>query len=176
MFSTDGAFRGIRASGSLTYGRGIQADYRELFLNLDIEAVLGQLDPNRMVPAALRGLKTGNPESVELYLEEVNKYYRDHNLVKRIYQLWNTHKSLSKEHMARLLEGIDEDKGRAMLAAEKHLRRPRKPYKWSNKLRVAGLLRRYWKTRLNDHYNDRFTYHTYNNLCHQLTKADAEYT
>lgn len=70
---------------------------------------------------------------METYLlEEVNKYYHDHKLVKRIYWLWNTHEPMSKEQVKRVLEGIDKDQGRAMLAAEKFLKRPRKPYKWSN--------------------------------------------
>ena len=107
---------------------------------MDIEAVLEKLDPNWIVPSAVRALKTGNPESVKKYLEEVNKYYKDHKLVERIYRLWNTHETLTKTQVKRLLEGIDDDQGRAMLAAEKYLKRPRKPYKWSNELRIAGLL------------------------------------
>lgn len=41
--------------------------------------------------------------------------------------------------------------------------------------RVVGLLRRYWKTHLKDHFNKRFSYHTYNNLHHQLLSAESDY-
>jgi hypothetical protein len=54
---------------------------------------------------------------------------------------------MTKAQVRKHLNRWDRDQGRAMMAAEAALRKPPQPYKWSDKLRNAGLLRRYWKFR-----------------------------
>jgi hypothetical protein len=57
---------------------------------------------------------------------------------------------MKKAQVRKHLNRWDRDSGRAMMAGETALRKPPQPYKWSDTLRNAKLLRRYWKFRHNE--------------------------
>jgi hypothetical protein len=77
----------------------------------------------------------------------MHKYYADHNMVKRIQRLYDSHTTLSRSQIKKSLEKWDRDQGRAMAYAESTITRPRKPHSWSPTLRNAGIIYKYWRMR-----------------------------
>ena len=88
--------------------------------------------------------------TVETYLNSVNNYNHEHNMVQRISQLFKNHKDMHRDKVRKALIKWDLDQGRVMISAELSLRTPTKPYQWSPQLRNAGILLRYWKLRLKE--------------------------
>ena len=145
MFGCTAVKNAVKRQGTLAYSEGPQADHRGLFADLDIRQLLGEEDTTPTVPAAARLLKSGNPELVKSYNSEMRKYYSDHKMTERIRALFTDHHKLSNNSVRKLLNQWDADQGRAMHHAESTLRSPPRQYEWSNKLRNAGLHRRYWR-------------------------------
>jgi hypothetical protein len=148
MFGCSQLVKGVTRSGSLSYLEGPQSDHRGLFVDLDPSNILGHsLTKQNIAPPVSRSLKSGNPALVEEYIKAMRKYYDNHNMVARIQKLYDTHKTLSRSHIKKMLERWDRDQGRAMAHAESIVTKPRKPYSWSPKLRDAGIVYRYWRLR-----------------------------
>ena len=123
-----------------------------------------------------RNLHTGNPELVESYINLMKKYYVQHRMYDRIKYLSDNHHQLSKSEVRDFLEKWDLDQGRAMQAAEKQLRRPKKPYQWSTQLRNSGIKLRYWKLRLRElNYHEDYgpTFHRWQR---QIQSIDPTFT
>jgi hypothetical protein len=148
MFECADVQKATAQQGTLAYSVGPSSDHRGLFVDLDVKSILGtNVNSRNMVPSSARLLKSGHPESVLEYHKEMKEYYAAHKMVRRIRRLGKIHTSMTKTQVRKHLNRWDRDQGRAMLAAETALRKPPQPYKWSDKLRNAGLLRRYWKFR-----------------------------
>ena len=159
MFGCPRTVAAISRQGTLSYFEGPQSDHRALYIDLNILQLFGaEITEQQLPPSISRALKSGNPELVSKYLREMRNYYSIHSMKERIDTLYSTHQSLSREQVRRLLSSWDEDQGRAMRAAEKLLRFPPKLYKWSPRLRNAGVLMRYWKLRLRElQYDEDYT-------------------
>ncbi|KAI2500343.1 hypothetical protein MHU86_14151 [Fragilaria crotonensis] len=136
-------------SGTLSYFEGPQSDHRGLYVDLDLGSYFNRQSAT-IPPPEYRYLQTGNPERVSYYHAEMMKYYKSHNMEKRIDDLHDTHLSKTREEVRRLLTAWDNDQGRAMLSAERSLRQPPKKYQWSPILRNSAIVRRYWKLRLRE--------------------------
>ena len=78
------------------------------------------------------------------------EYYVSHRMVERINALHKNFKSMSREDIRSQLIGWDNDKGRAMKAAENVLHKPPKKCRWSPILRNRAFIRIYWKLRLGE--------------------------
>ena len=134
----------------LSYHQGPMSDHRALFADINTTLLLGENSVNRVAPSKARLLQSGNPESVDQYHRDMHKYYESHKMVERIRDLHKNHARLPIHKVRALLNKWDTDQGRSMIAAETALRSPPQPYQWSDKLRTAGLLRRYWRLRLRE--------------------------
>ena len=148
MFGCTAVKNAVKRQGTLAYREGPQADHRGLFADLDTRMLLGDYNNQPILPASARLLRSGNPKNVKQYNEEMHKYYSEHDMVDRIRTLYRTHSKLSDNYVRKLLNKWDADQGRSMKFSEAQLRSPPKQYDWSNKLRNAGLQRRYWRLRL----------------------------
>ena len=141
----------VRQQGSLSYYEGPLSDYRGLFVDLSVSALLGSLDITQTIPPlATRLLKSGNPELVEEYVNSMKTYYTAHDMVSRIDQLYESQSTMSRDAISRRLEQWDTDQGKVMKAAEASLKQKPQRIPWSPALRNAAILRRYWKIRLGD--------------------------
>jgi hypothetical protein len=151
MFGCSSVLDSLRDSGTLSYDDGPQSDHRGLFVDIDLQVLLGYSPPHSLFPSpASRMLKAGNPELVSKFVTGVLAYYSSHDMVARIDHLYDTYESLSREAVHNYLEAWDSDQGRAMRSAENSLGKQKGKYKWSPALRNAGILRQYWKLRLQD--------------------------
>jgi hypothetical protein len=140
-----------KASGILSYLDGPQSDHRGMFIDIDIgEYIQYDASENPIVSPSSRTLRTGNPELVARYHQEIHRYYEDHNMETRIESLYKNFKTMRQEDIRSKLEAWDRDQGRAMLHAESELAIPRKNYAWSPELRNAAIIRRYWRLRLKE--------------------------
>ena len=140
-----------KRQGTLSYHEGPQSDHRSLFADLDLQILLGyKIPPSKFPSPAVRLLKAGNPELVANYVKNMSEYYALHNMSERIDRLYETFSTMPRETVRSKLEAWDSDQGRAMIAAEKSLKKPPSRYAWSPVLRNAGLLRSYWKLRYYD--------------------------
>ncbi|KAI2490409.1 hypothetical protein MHU86_24165 [Fragilaria crotonensis] len=144
--------------GTLSYFEGPQSDHRSLYVDLDLQVLLSITNITGSLKATQpqRWLRSGNPESVEMYVAKMRDYYATHNMRERIDTLWKTHKALTRSQVRRILTAWDEDQGHATLAAESVLATRPKKYQWSPRLRNAGIVYRYWKLRLREvtHHED----------------------
>jgi hypothetical protein len=151
MFGCPRTMAARTRQGTLSYFEGPQSDHRALYVDLCLSQLLGTESFDQVLPTGpSRWLRSGNPESVTIYVEQLHKYYATHRMKERIDQLWETHQTLTRSQVRRLLTAWDEDQGRAMRAAESQLATPPKLYKWSPRLRNAGVIFRYWKLRLRE--------------------------
>jgi hypothetical protein len=135
-------------TGTLSYTEGPQSDHRGLYIDIDPISMFGSAVESPPITSSItRALKSGNPESVECYNKEMMKYYKSHNMIRRIEDLYANHETIKEQDLRNLLEKWDNDQGRAMKHSESVMARPKQKYSWSPELRNAGLLRRYWKIR-----------------------------
>ena len=152
MFGCSRVRDGMSRQGTLSYFEGPQSDHRGLYVDLKVQEILStDLELATIAPSIKRHLHSSNPELVEIYLDSMRKYYDDHNMHQRIERLLSEHKNLSRMRVRQLLQEWDDDQGRAMKCGEKALQQRINQYKWSPKLRNAGVLMRYWKLRLRKH-------------------------
>lgn len=126
-------------SGTLSYSEGPQSDHRGLYVDLEMGSFLNNKE-TKFSPHSQRILQTGNPELVDAYNSRMMEYYAQHNMVKRIDEMYENHQSMPHEEVRTFLTAWDNDQGRAMDSAEKALRRPPKKYQWSPKLRNAAII------------------------------------
>ena len=165
-----------KRQGTLSYTDGPQSDHRGLFIDVDLKQLFDlDLESVQLSDNELRPLRAGNPEHVAQYCERMHAYYEDHNMQERIDRLYKTHTTMSDEAVRRQLTSWDIDQGRAMAAAERHLRMKPKPHNWSPDLRNAAFLMRYWRMRLRElrcreDYEDSF-----DNWEHQIQEHDATF-
>jgi hypothetical protein len=174
VFGCANVDKNVSRSGTLPYNEGPQADHRGLYVDLILPAIFDPSVPP-LAQHAKRLLHNGNPEIVDTYLNSVHKYYNEHNMVHRISELFKTHKDMSREEVKTALEKWDLDQGRAMLSAERSLRKPPKKYQWSPKLRNAGILFRYWKLRLKEIQHNQNYSNTFAKWQTQLQVADPTF-
>ena len=151
----------ISRQGSLAYNKGPQSDHRGLFVDLDLERLLGTNLMNSMEHPSTRRLNSGNPAMVASYLEGMRGYYKDHRMAERISQLYEEHATMTTHQVRQQLTAWDNDQGRAMRHAEMQLSAPVRQYQWSPKLQNSGVILRYWKLRLREmkyaeEYSDTF--------------------
>ncbi|KAI2501850.1 hypothetical protein MHU86_12615 [Fragilaria crotonensis] len=141
----------MRQQGTLSYYDGPLSDHRGLYVDLDLHSLLGYTPQTFTIPRSdMRLLKAGNPELVEDYVTSMHKYYHDHDMTARINWLYDTHKTMTRPAIRRILEKWDSDQGKAMQMSERSLQRTPQRHQWSPELRNAGLLRSYWRLRLQD--------------------------
>ena len=141
----------LSRQGSLSYFEGPQSDHRGLYVDLNLKQLFGvDVADIQLAPAQLRPLRTGNPELVITYNENMHSYYEAHAMKERIDRLYDTHQTLSNAQVRSLLTSWDNDQGRAMTTAEAKLRIPPKPHQWSPELRNSAVLMRYWRLRLRE--------------------------
>ncbi len=165
----------ISRQGSLAYNEGPQSDHRGLFVDLDIEQLLGSNSTQLIERSKTRLLHSGNPEQVSTYLEGMRRYYEDHRMVERILQLHATHATMTHLQVRQQLTAWDNDQGRAMKHAELQLSAPARQYQWSPKLRKSGVILRYWKLRLREiKYAEEYS-DTFNRWEAQIKEYDATF-
>ena len=141
----------VSRQGSLAYFEGPHSDHRALYVDLNLKTLFDlDLDSVELAAAALRSLRTGNPELVDKYIMGMKKYYEDHNMKARIDRLSETHQTMSRAAVRAVLISWDQDQGRAMSSAEGALRVQPKPHQWSPTLRNLAFIMRYWKLRLRE--------------------------
>ena len=151
IFGCSRTVAAITRQGTLSYFEGPQSDHRPLFVDLNLRHLLGVDTMDSMLPKhEQRWLRSGNPELVAIYLDKMREYYKQHKMTERIDTLFKTHHALTRQQVRRLLTAWDEDQGRAMKVSEAALVTRPKQYKWSPRLRNAGVILRYWKLRLRE--------------------------
>ncbi len=176
MFGCRKVSDSMTSSGSLSYLEGPQSDHRGLFVDLDPQILMrDSMAPLPIAAHNMRLLKTGNPESVELYNASMKKYYKAHQMTERLEELHKNRHTMSTHTIQNLLEKWDSDQGCAMQHAETQLSRPQKPFQWSPNLRNAGLLYRYWKMRLREITDDMDFSMTYQRIQQQIAQHDASF-
>ena len=71
----------VTRQGSLGYFEGPHSDHRGLYVDLDLTKLFDiDLDSIHLSNAALRPLRTGNPELVAHYIKGMTAYYDSHNM------------------------------------------------------------------------------------------------
>ena len=126
--------------GSLGYFEGPHSDHRGLYVDLDLKMLFDlDLDSLHLASAALRPLRTGNPELVTHFVKSMTEYYASYNMKESIDRLSETHLTMSREAVRAQLTAWDNDQGRAMVSAERGLKIQPKPHQWSPELRNQAL-------------------------------------
>ena len=166
----------VTRQGSLAYTEGPQSDHRGIYVDLDIDALLGAMADQPMPYQRLRPLSSGNPKLVANYLVAMRKYYSDHHMAERITNLKDNHHDMPRQQVRKLLTAWDNDQGRAMQHAEMTLQIKPKPYKWSPKLRNAGVIMRYWKLRMREVTQNADYSETFSRWESMIRQYDSEFT
>jgi hypothetical protein len=94
-------------------------------------------------------------KKTEVYLNHLDKYFKDHKICSRINKLVEDTPTLTRTQLKSRYEGIDNDITRAMLSSEWKVRPSRTfVHKWSPELDKAGYCVQYWRVRLSDTTNN----------------------
>jgi hypothetical protein len=152
----------IRHSGSLSFNEGYQTDHRTLFV--DVAHNFFEFSPSPIATPSTRLLRSGNPEDTNHYLGKLRRLFEAHNIAARTHKLQTTHSRLSEAQFRRIINAIDRDITRAMLNAERSLRRPPQRFQFSPELRNCGLMKRYWSIRLHDLRNGTWSEQRYQSI------------
>jgi hypothetical protein len=148
MLGTSLVKKTVHRAGYLAYNDGIHSKHRGFFIDLDFQALLGQVDT--ITPHANRRLTSEDPISTDKYLKVLKEYVAEHNVHERLDTLLLVAHTMPPTSRQASYDAIDRDFTRAMLSAEKAAKRPTGKYVWSPKLREHGLLTRYWRLRLRE--------------------------
>ena len=120
------------------------SDHRGLWLDIDLEAVLGGQIPDLVRPQH-RGVSGKDPKQVRKFRGVLLKFLEQHNVQRRVEKL-NTmiENEASEEAIERLMQAIDRDIEQGMLAAEKKVARQERP-PWSPRLIAARAKMNYFR-------------------------------
>ncbi len=101
----------------MEYNDDIVLDHRGLYVDLDPVSIFGGMtdDP---VSASSCGFTSKNEKKTEKYLNELEKYFKDHKICKRIHKLVEEAGSIMRKQIKCRYEAIDNDVTRGMLSAE----------------------------------------------------------
>ena len=175
MLGSSGVVSSMIQHGTLSYAEGLTSDHRGLFVDIDFPQLL-QLDTvNHIIPAAGRLLRSGNPETRDRYLDQVNQYYEAHRMFERLDLIIQNQRRYSKPRLRRLLNKLDADIGRAMESGEKCLHTPAQKFQFSPTLRMAGLIQQYWRTRFKDHFQDTVSERTFQTIEDEIYRYDQDF-
>lgn len=119
------------------------SDHTALEVCLDRPKLLRRDSPSHRPPS--RQLTLKNPASVRRYQKLVTEYFQQHNLLQKIEKATNIFESecdLSDDLMEEILNHLDEEKTRYMLAAEKQCAKQKtfSIHHWSPILHAVGTL------------------------------------
>jgi hypothetical protein len=124
--------------GALQYDRMVDSDHRALFVDIDIDHILGGRPPALSSPA-LRGIDSTDSEHCSIYIQLLLKYLTDHKVYDRVEALkrWTTTHGLT-QRLKQKWEAVDRDMTAGCLYAENEVRSQDRPA-WSLKLHQAHL-------------------------------------
>ncbi len=96
MLGCPQTYLALTSSGSLSYTEGPQSDHRGLFIDLSMQTLLKRtIATPSILSSPSRSLKSGNPEAVATYHEEMLKYYAEHKMVTRLEDIITAQGSIS---------------------------------------------------------------------------------
>lgn len=130
MFANPGLLPAIKRSGIPSFDHVYTSDHRAVFVDLDL-SLLGATEVS-LVPPSMRSLHSNNTKHKSIYLDHLHSLLNEHRVFQRAQQL----NVCSPNH--RLVEQIDRDITRSMIASEKRLKRT-SPSPFSSKLAQACL-------------------------------------
>ena len=101
------------------------SDHRGIVIDFDTTKILGQ--PEKIQSPDKRGINASNPVQVEKFLKHLKTFWKRYNIDKHIQTAEDIHR---KTELREALNNIDRDITRAMLQAERKVRKVEKP-PWS---------------------------------------------
>ena len=116
------------------------SDHRGIVIDFNTQQLLGQQE--HIVSPNKRGLNANNPIQVERFLDELQHYWKKYNIATRISQA--TKQPPNVTSLRSTVNSIDRDITKAMLRAEKKVRKSERP-PWSPALKQASLQVKYYK-------------------------------
>ena len=130
IFATPGVVEWTKKSGMEEFNSRIQSDHRGLWMDVDMHSLLGGKIPD-LIPPQQRGVTGKDPKTTKKFRDELHKYLIAHNFEKRIKTIKElTEKKEKEEKIASLIQALDRDLERGMIASEKKAAKPVRP-DWS---------------------------------------------
>ena len=155
ILGTEKVLQATCAYGMIMEGLDILGDHRPQYLDLNIKAIL-ELNSYDVGSTSSRRLRSTDPKCVKKYCEVVNTNFNNHNVYKRLEQLWCSTRGQVTMSPAQIktYEAIDRDVYRLSTNAENGLKlHTQTKYVWSPALDEAVLDIQYWKLRKNNFDN-----------------------
>ena len=126
IFGSPGVLEWTHRSGIEEFNARIQSDHRGLWLDLDLESLLGGKIPD-LIPPQQRGITGKDPKTTRKFRAELHKYLVDHNFPRRIKKIQELTMKKDKESDAtveQLIQTLDRDLERGMIASENKTSKP----------------------------------------------------
>ena len=130
----------IRASTYEPFMLNTTSDHRGIVIDFNTRSLMGRQE--HIVSPDRRGINSNNPIQVERFLEELQKDWEKYNIAQRIHRAYNTITDTTS--LRKLVNELDQDITKAMLRAERKVRKSERP-PWSPALKQASLLVKYYK-------------------------------
>ena len=130
----------IQTSAYEPFKMNTMSDHRGIVIDFNTQQLLGQQE--HIVSPNKRGLNANNPIQVERFLDELQHYWKKYNIATRISQA--TKQPPNVTSLRSTVNSIDRDITKAMLRAEKKVRKSERP-PWSPALKQASLQVKYYK-------------------------------
>lgn len=113
----------LRRGGILPFDAITMSDHRGLFIDLNMKTLFGSDIPSLLKPPS-RSLHSTHPHRRQQYIDYLYQGFRRHRIFQRMSKLHTYNFSHPSVDAINLLEAIDRDITRLMLASEKRIRRP----------------------------------------------------
>ena len=132
IFGSTGVVDWTTRCGIEEFNARIQSDHRGLWIDVDIESLLGGKIPD-LTPTQQRGVTGKDPKTTRKFRKELHKYLVDHNFEGRTQEIKRLTKTRDEKHRDKineLIQALDRDLERGMIASENKVAKRVRP-DWS---------------------------------------------
>ena len=151
IFGSAGVLEWTNKSGIEEFNARIQSDHRGLWIDLDLESLLGGKVPD-LIPPQKRGITGKDPKTTRKFRTELHKYLVEHKFQERIQKVQQLNKEKNEKNQTiidELIQALDRDLERGMIASENKTSRPTRP-DWSPALIQCQAKVNYYKCWLSE--------------------------
>ena len=149
IFGTPGVLDWTTKCGMEEFNARIQSDHRGLWIDVDLQSLLGGKIPD-LIPPQQRGVTGKDPRTTRKFRQELHKYLIEHKFEERMSRIQQlTKENESTQKIEDLIQALDRDLERGMIASEKKAGKPTRP-DWSPALIECQAKVNYYKCWLSE--------------------------
>ena len=120
IFGSSGVLECTKKCGMEEFNARLQSDHRGLWVDIDLQALLGGQIPD-LTPPQRRGVTGKDPQSTRKFRQELHKYLVEHKFESRMRKIQELaqEKTIIPQKIDEMIQALDRDLERGMISAGK---------------------------------------------------------